>query len=204
MVYRSDISNLVESYFDQIGRSVYSDFLYSDRDIWREAENSQSGDDDTDGDVQNFSAGECIFSDMDDSEVKGDIQWGADPALCIVGHFAVYKKLWDDGDGVAVGKIVRINEPRQYPNSHDLWSNFDVKTRVCTTKQTELDCIKASWHFNHRLSTIENVITYEVLGYCSKLETNNKLPASVVQMVTQLHRHAPLFRDNSQGYNVGM
>lgn len=119
-------------------------------------------------------------------------------ALC-----GVQEAIWDDGDGVAVGKIIRINEPRQYPDSHDHWNNFDVKTRVCTTMQKDIECLKASWHFNHRFATNENVINYEVLAYCSKLETNNKLPVSVVQMVTQLHRHAPLFRDNSLGMPEG-
>lgn len=202
-IFRSDITDLVDAYFDQIDRSVHSNFLYSDRDIWREADDSQNEDDANDGDRSNLPVGEGLFSDMDDSDNEVDVQWGADPALCIVGHFAVYKKLWDDGDGVAVGKIIRINEPRQYPDSHDHWNNFDVKTRVCTTMQKDIECLKASWHFNHRFATNENVINYEVLAYCSKLETNNKLPVSVVQMVTQLHRHAPLFRDNSLGMPEG-
>ena len=203
VVFRSDICTLVNSYFDQIDRSICTNFLYKDRDIWTDADDSSADNNvDEERKAPSFN-GQSLFSDMERESMSDDeLQWGADPDLCIVGNFAVYKDRWDDGDGVAVGKIIRINNPRQYPDSHETWNNFDVKTRVCTTKQTDIECIRGSWHYNPQLSIVDNVVVYQVLAYCSKLDPSHKLPVSVMQMVTQYNQHKQLFVDRSQGYDV--
>ena len=203
VVFRTDINSLVDSYFEQIVQSISTNFLYKDRDIWTEADDSSAdNNDDDEHKAPQFNA-QSLFSDMESASMSDDeLQWGADPDLCVVGNFAVYKCSWDDGDGISVAKIHRLNAPRVYPNSHDQWDNFQVKTRVCTTKQTNVDCLTGSWHFNHRHSVEENVISYEVIAYCSTLASGNKLPVSVCQMVTTMHRHSPLFVDRQQGDGV--
>ena len=99
MVFRTDINSLVDSYFEQIVQSISTNFLYKDRDIWTEADDSSAdNNDDDEHKAPQFNA-QSLFSDMESASMSDDeLQWGADPDLCVVGNFAVYKCSWDDGD----------------------------------------------------------------------------------------------------------
>ena len=90
LVYKSDISSNIQSYFNEIKASVTTHFLFNDRDIWREAHIDSSSSDSEFGEVDDNQ--EPDNSSGGDEEFE-ELQWGADSSMCVVGNFALCREI---------------------------------------------------------------------------------------------------------------
>jgi hypothetical protein len=190
LVYTSNISVSVLAYLDQVNDSVTSHFLHNDRDLWTEA---QVADDTVPVDIdEEEQVMEEDFAEHEEEDFAEE-QWGDDDRLCIPGNYALCVETWQNGRGLKLVKIVRIEEPRIYPGSTTLWPNFTGKDRLCTVVQTDVQCLTGTWNHHPRRSTESNVPSYGVVVYFSNLNPRDKLPNDVVQCVHQHPKFTELF-----------
>lgn len=189
-VYLADISSLVDKYANDLKTTLSSGILRPHKDIWT----------DIDSDVQHAPTISNIsmssISDHDDtgSDESDEYQWGADFDECMVGRFAICKGEWDNGDGINVIKITRINQPKVFDDSGRLWQNFDGRTRVCTVDERTVGCLRGKWNHNPTHSVMMNIASYEVLAYTETLQPNMTLPSVVVDRILSLMKHSTIFR----------
>ena len=191
LVFQTDIMTVVNDTFRRIKNDVEGFFLYPFMHIWPEAEHFAPRDDI----LQNVN----IRNDEVDDDVNNSIveEWGASWDNCAVGKFAVVRYEFDNGKGIKILKVDKINDSTDSKNDNSdvtVYDSFVGREWLCAIDNRVVECLSGTWSF-HPSSSKEQftVFNYSVIVYFDKFDRGNKLPASVIQAVRTCASNTVLF-----------
>lgn len=113
-------------------------------------------------------------------EAAALVQWGADFAGCVTGHFAVTHEEFKDGVGGAGVNIYKIEEVVRSEEQGEDRSYFTTRQKLVPSKKGvmvyEKKCLECAWH-KVRIPTMK-VMGWQVVYYFTKLTKGNKIPSA--------------------------
>ena len=113
-------------------------------------------------------------------EAAALVQWGADFAGCVTGHFAVTHEEFKDGVGGAGVNIYKIEEVVRSEEQGEDRSYFTTRQKLVPSKKGvmvyEKKCLECAWH-KVRIPTMK-VMGWQVAYYFTKLTKGSKIPSA--------------------------
>ena len=187
VVFNTNMTLELDNEFNQIKKSVQSNWMQDKADLWPEVKDG------------NFEDAVDMQSDDDIDVVRGsdhevddwlEPDWGD----CIIGTFAVVRRTFDDGSsGVDVYKIFSKNASDSETNS-EMMSFVGVEYR-CHILNNQLDCLtRGRWNYHQSGNQRHTNMNWSVITYFEKLDSNRCIPPDIVQHINDTQDIGPMFR----------